>query len=40
VVQCPFDALLFKNAKGEVIAPDAIRKFKLNLMGRRALKQD
>ena len=35
IVQCPFDALQFRSPKGEVITPDTIRKFKLNLMGRR-----
>ena len=35
IVQCPFDALYFKNRKGEIIKPETIRKFKLNLMGKR-----
>jgi NAD-dependent dihydropyrimidine dehydrogenase PreA subunit len=35
IVQCPFDALCFKSAKGESIPPETIRKFKLNLMGKR-----
>ncbi len=38
IVQCPFDALYFKNPKGEVIPPEAIRKFKLNLIGKRLVK--
>ena len=38
IVQCPFDALHFKNPKGELIYPDTIRKFKLNLMGKRFVK--
>jgi len=37
VVQCGQDALHFENEKGEQIPPDMIRRFKLNLMGRRAL---
>lgn len=37
IVQCPFDALCFKNPHGEVITPQTIRKFKLNLMGERAV---
>jgi len=40
MVQCPFDALYFKNPRGEVVTPDIIRKYKLNLMGKRALKMD
>jgi ferredoxin len=35
IVQCPFDALYFKNPKGEIITPETIRRFKLNLMGKR-----
>lgn len=38
IVQCPFDAPHFRSPKGEVITPDAIRKFKLNLMGKRLVK--
>jgi NAD-dependent dihydropyrimidine dehydrogenase PreA subunit len=37
IVQCPDDALYFENEKGERIEPDTIRRFKLNLMGRRAV---
>ncbi|MFO7979433.1 MAG: HgcAB-like fusion protein [Candidatus Aminicenantes bacterium] len=40
IVQCPFDALFFKNPQGEVVTPEMVRKFKLNLMGKRALKMD
>jgi len=35
IIQCPFDALYFKSPKGDIISPDIIRKFKLNLMGKR-----
>jgi ferredoxin len=35
IVQCPFDALYFKSTKGGSIPPDTIRKFKLNLIGKR-----
>jgi NAD-dependent dihydropyrimidine dehydrogenase PreA subunit len=35
VVQCPFDALHFRSRNGEVLAPDTIRRFKLNLLGNR-----
>jgi NAD-dependent dihydropyrimidine dehydrogenase PreA subunit len=35
VVQCPFDALYFTGPEGEVIPPETIRRFKLNVMGQR-----
>lgn len=35
IVQCPFDALTFQTPTGETIAPETIRKFKLNLLGQR-----
>ncbi len=35
IVQCPFDALYFINRKGDIIKPETIRKFKLNLLGKR-----
>jgi len=38
IVQCPFDALYFKSPTGEIIPPEAIRRFKLNLMGKRLIK--
>ncbi len=38
IVQCPFDALYFQSPKGEIIPPDIIRKFKLNLLGTRLVK--
>ena len=38
IVQCPFDAISFKNPNGETILPETIRRFKLNLMGERAVK--
>ena len=38
IVQCPFDALYFKSPKGEILSPGSIRKFKLNLMGKRLVK--
>jgi ferredoxin len=37
VVQCPQDALAFEDASGRRIPPDTIRRFKLNLLGRRAV---
>ncbi|MCD4822451.1 MAG: 4Fe-4S binding protein [Methanococcoides sp.] len=38
IVQCPLNALYFKGPKGEIILPETIRKFKLNLMGKRFVK--
>ncbi len=38
IVQCPFDALYFKSPQGEIIPPETIRKFKLNLIGKRLVK--
>lgn len=38
IVQCPCDALYFQSPSGEMITPESIRKFKLNLMGKRLVK--
>jgi len=38
IVQCPFDALFFESQKGEIIAPEIIRKYKVNLLGKRGIK--
>jgi NAD-dependent dihydropyrimidine dehydrogenase PreA subunit len=39
IVQCPFDALHFVSIKsGKIITPETIRKFKLNLIGKRLIK--
>jgi ferredoxin len=38
IVQCVLDALWFKSPEHEVILPDSVRKFKLNLMGKRLVK--
>jgi ferredoxin len=35
IVQCPFDALSFRDPDGKVIGPETIRKYKLNLLGKR-----
>lgn len=35
IVQCPFDALCFRNPKGDVVLPETVRKYKLNLIGKR-----
>ncbi len=40
IVQCPFDALYFESPEGEIIPPESVRRFKLNLMGKRLVKQD
>jgi len=38
IVQCPFDALYLESPRGEIIYPEVIRKFKLNLLGKRLVK--
>ena len=38
IVQCPFDALYFQSPSGDVVAPETIRSFKLNLLGHRIVK--
>jgi NAD-dependent dihydropyrimidine dehydrogenase PreA subunit len=38
IVQCTVDALYFGSPKGEIINPEVIRKFKLNLLGKRLAK--
>ncbi len=35
IVQCPFDALVFTDKEGKRIPPDHIRRYKINLMGKR-----
>jgi len=35
IVQCPFDALYFRSPDGDVVMPDTVRRFKLNLLGNR-----
>lgn len=35
IVQCPCDALHFRSATGAVVPPDTVRRFKVNLLGRR-----
>jgi NAD-dependent dihydropyrimidine dehydrogenase PreA subunit len=37
VVQCPKDALHFEDGAGSRIEPETIRRFKLNLLGRRSV---
>jgi len=38
IVQCPGDALCFSDPHGNKIPPEVIRRFKLNLMGKRIVK--
>lgn len=35
IVQCPVDALYFQGPDGDVVTPDTVRRFKLNLLGNR-----
>ncbi len=35
IVQCPFDALRFRLGDGSVVTPETVRRYKLNLMGKR-----
>lgn len=37
IVQCPYDALYFRSPKGDVLTPETLRRFKLNLLGQRRL---
>jgi NAD-dependent dihydropyrimidine dehydrogenase PreA subunit len=38
IVQCRFDALCFQSSDGSTIPPETIRRFKLNLMGKRLVR--
>jgi NAD-dependent dihydropyrimidine dehydrogenase PreA subunit len=38
IVQCPCDALRFESPKGQIFTPEDVRKYKLNLAGKRLLK--
>jgi NAD-dependent dihydropyrimidine dehydrogenase PreA subunit len=40
IVQCPMDALAFEDEVGARIEPEVIRRFKLNLLGRRSVEAD
>lgn len=40
IVQCPFDALYFESPDGEMILPETIRTYKLNLMGKRLVQEN
>lgn len=36
IVQCPFDALHFETPAGDILPPEQVRRFKLNLLGKRS----
>ena len=38
IVQCPFDAIQFEDQKGNILTPETVRKFKLNLSGKRTIR--
>jgi NAD-dependent dihydropyrimidine dehydrogenase PreA subunit len=38
IVQCPMDALFFMSPEGTVVTPDTVRRYKLNLLGKRAIR--
>ena len=38
VVQCPQDALAFEAPEGRRVEPEHVRRYKLNLLGRRAVR--
>jgi len=40
IVQCPFEALRFEAPDGRAIPPEIVRRFKLNLMGKRLVRVD
>ena len=40
IVQCPFDALYFRSPSGAIVPPETVRRFKLNLMGKRMVRRE
>jgi len=38
IVQCPCDALCFESPEGQIVAPEDVRRHKLNMMGKRLVK--
>jgi ferredoxin len=36
IVQCPGDALSFVSSEGDIVVPETVRRYKLNMMGKRA----
>jgi NAD-dependent dihydropyrimidine dehydrogenase PreA subunit len=39
IVQCPFDALYLRSPAGDMLSPEIVRRFKLNLLGKRMVKE-
>jgi NAD-dependent dihydropyrimidine dehydrogenase PreA subunit len=39
IVQCPFDALYLRSPAGDVLLPGTVRRFRLNLLGKRMVKE-
>ncbi|MFZ0890152.1 MAG: HgcAB-like fusion protein [Candidatus Binataceae bacterium] len=39
VVQCPFDALYLRSPAGDALLPETVRRFKLNMLGKRMAKE-
>ena len=37
IVQCPFDALHFRMGDGAIVGPETVRRYRLNLLGKRAV---
>ncbi|RME34401.1 MAG: 4Fe-4S dicluster domain-containing protein [Gammaproteobacteria bacterium] len=40
IVQCPCDALSFQGPDGTFVPPETVRRFKLNLLGKRMVRRD
>jgi NAD-dependent dihydropyrimidine dehydrogenase PreA subunit len=40
IVQCPCDALWFKGPEGHVVAPEDVRRYKLNMTGKRLVEAE
>lgn len=38
IVQCPCDALRFESPEGQIVTPEDVRRYKLNLVGKRLRK--
>ena len=39
-MQCPFDALRFRSPRGDLVTPEGVRRFELNLLGSRVVRAD
>jgi NAD-dependent dihydropyrimidine dehydrogenase PreA subunit len=40
IVQCPCDALCFESPDGQLVAPEDVRRYKLNMTGKRLVKAE